>query len=67
MYQISVNAPTKIPVNSSIIETLVHSTSTETLVHIINTEILINSINQYPFKYPGPHKYHTWQKTVLYV
>ena len=50
MDQISVNKPTKKPVNSTNIETLYNCTRTETLVNIINTGILVNSINLDPFK-----------------
>ena len=35
------------------------------LVNINNSETPVNSINQYTFKEPGPHQYHTQNKTVL--
>ena len=59
MDQISINAPTKIPVRSTNTSTLDNSTSTETLVNSINTGILVNSINTYTFKDPVHHQYHT--------
>ena len=67
MDQISVNTPTKTPVNSTNIETLDNITNTETLVNSINTGILFNSVNPDTFKDPGHHQYHTWKKILLDV
>ena len=67
MDQISINTPIKKLVISINIETLVNSINTETLFNSINTEILFNNVNLDPFKYPGPHIYHTWKKIVLDV
>ena len=39
----------------------------KTLVNSTNTKTLVNIINPYPIKYPGPHKSHTLNNTVLDV
>ena len=65
MDQISVNTPTKKPVNITNIETVINSTNTEALFNSIHTVTLVNSINPDPFKHPVPHKYNTWKNTVL--
>ena len=67
MDQISVNTPTKTPVNSTNTETLDNSTTIETLFNSINTVIVVNRINPDPFKDPEYHQYNTSKKTVLDV
>ena len=67
MYQISFNAPAKIPVINIITSQIDNSISNKTLANNINIEILVNNINPDPSKDIEHIQSHTWNKIFLDV